>query len=636
MVHLLLKEKLTEQVRHLLTEAGLEWPDSLDLVIEHPAHVEHGDFSTTIALLLAKTLSSSPLSIATAIKHRLEQGEENGEVLFSRIEVVPPGFLNFYVDWQVWSVMDRTVSQTSASPAMKVLIEHTSINPNKSAHIGHLRNSCIGDTLARMMTKAGHQVEVHNYIDDLGNQLADTVVGLLHTPSTQPHTRFGDFCWDTYAHLNKAYTNQSELQDKRSEVLHQLEQGQSSVAWIGSLVAERIVREQLEEMAAFNIRYDVLVWESHIVKGGLWDAAFNLLKETGLFHKVTTGKLAGCWVLEPPQDSTEDGETNDLPQQDYTNAKVLVRSNGILTYTAKDIAYHLWKFGLLDSSYDFRYIPFTAKLWSTHTDGKQKPIGRANQVINVIDYRQKYPQDMVRLALNALGFTDQANQLKHISYGVVSLSPATAASLGLDVSDGKSSYAMSGRQGIGIKVKELLDHMEQVIASKRTRKAGLSSRAIAAASLRYYLLRFHLETEVVFDMQQATEVSGNSGVYLLYACARANRILQKSARTDQGNQACFNDEQTDYSDLEPSEYRLLRHIAYWPETLQSANRQLAPNVICNYAFELASLFSQFYNNCPILTAPGNKKNLRLSLTRKFIETLEQALHLLGMPAPKRM
>jgi len=584
-----------------------------DVAIEQPASVEHGDYSTNAAMKLAKTLRQPPIRIAEQLKAALEEEGLAGG-LIRRIEVVPPGFMNLFLDWGEWA--KRSFSLPPAAPG-KTVVEHTSINPNKSAHIGHLRNSCIGDTIVRMLRRMGSQAEVHNYIDDLGNQLADTVVGLLHVPLTASHDRFGDYCWELYSLTNKQYESNPELAAKRADVLHALEEGNSAVSWIGLLAAERIVREHVEEMQQFGIAYDLLVWESNIVREGFWATAFELLQRSPLFVRVTEGKLAGCWVLK--QTAEETGET------EHHADKVLVRSNGILTYTAKDIAYHLWKFGLFDN--DFSYRKMFGSLWTTSGNGTKAEFGKADRVINVIDVRQEYPQAMVKQALRALGFEAQAEQLHHVNYGVVSLSPASARELGVDTSDGKGSYAMSGRQGIGIKISELLDLMERRIEQARSDHEGLSSREIAAASIRYYLLRFNMHTEVVFDLQQATELSGNTGVYLLYSCVRASSVLQKAQQVPAPESI---------GTLAKAEYALLRHISLWEDTLYTACRELTPNAICTYAYELSTLFNNFYASCPILKAEDGQRELRIWLTAKFRETLGDALQVLGLPTPERM
>ncbi|MGM0882988.1 MAG: arginine--tRNA ligase [Bacillota bacterium] len=617
---------IEEITQGILQEASLLRPENLKITVEHPASIEHGEYSSNIAMQLAKLLKRAPFQIAHEFKERL-LGHSNLSSIINKIEVAPPGFINFYLDWQKWAFQSDLLTSATHPSGKKVLIEHTSINPNKSAHIGHLRNSCIGDTLSRMLKKTGHQIEVHNYIDDLGNQLADTVVGILHTSTEQPYPRFGDFCWETYAKINKAYKEQPDLLEHRTNVLTELEEGHSNIAWIGLLIAERIVREHVEEMKQFGIAYDVLVWESSIVREGFWARAFELLQKTSIFRQEQEGKLKGCWVLKQPDN---DGGIEDPSQSEFQSDKVLVRSNGILTYTAKDIAYHLWKFGLLDK--DFRYKKFSDRLWSTHPNGVKKQIGQADMVINVIDQRQEYPQAMVKQALLALGFEEQAANLRHVSYGVVSLSPDTAKGLGIDTSDGKHAYAMSGRQGIGIKIAEFLERMALIIDAKRSRKAGLSSLAIAAASIRYYLLRFHLQTEVVFDLEHATEVSGNTGVYLLYSYARSCSILDKANETS----ITMPSELQMFQELELQEHSLLRQLAYWPETLQAAANELAPNYLCNYAHELSTLFNHFYATCPILKEEAQKRRFRLWLTDRYKQTMQEALEILGLPTPKRM
>jgi arginyl-tRNA synthetase len=394
---------------------------------------------------------------------------------------------------------------------------------------------------------------------------------------------------------------------------------------MGYIVAERIVRDHLQELLEFHINYNLLVWESDIVREGFWNYAFELLKQSDQFVKETEGKTAGCWVLKQTQERSE--EEDEAHQLD----KVLVRSNGILIYTAKDIAYHLWKFGLLEK--DFLYRPFHGSVWTSNKAGeKEESYGKADIVLNVIDKRQEYPQQMVQLALETLGFQEAAKNLKHVSYGVVSLSKETATQLGIDTSDNKASYAMSGRQGVGIKISDLLNHVEQVIEEKRTRKSGISSRQIATAAIRYYLLRFALNTEIVFDMDQATEVSGNTGVYLLYGYTRGKSILKKA-----GVASLKTPLNIDVSKLHPSEYALLRHIITCPEIIRQSLQDMAPNVICTYAFQLTSLFNNFYGACPVMKEEDDKKRtFRLWLTSTFTNNLEEVLGILGLPMPEEM
>lgn len=626
--------------KHYLVKKGVENSAEITLGLERPGNLEHGDYSTSAAMRLAKVLRQPPLQIAQEIKAVLE-AEFPAHPLVHKLEVAAPGYLNVYIDWPGWMQQENREKTETFEDREKVVIEHTSINPNKSAHIGHLRNACIGDTLVRMLRRSGSNVEVHNYIDDLGNQLADTVVGLLHLPVSGSYARFGDFCWEVYSRLHQQSGGEPKLQEQRSAVLHELEKGTGNTAWLGTITAERIVREHLEEMAAFGITYDLLVWESSIVREGFWEAAFERLKQIPGFELVTSGKLAGCWVLRQTGHKEglegkeeEEGELSlsldaDL-QETYAKDKVLVRSNGILTYTAKDIAYHLWKFGLLDKS--FHYSPFAEGIQTTSTSGTAGAYGIADRVINVIDQRQEYPQSMVKQALEQLGYPHQAEHLQHVGYGVVSLSRASAEELGVDVSDGKSAYAMSGRQGIGMKIADLISRMERVIDETRPDPGGLSSRQIAAAAIRYYLLRYQLQTEVIFDIKSATEITGNTGVYLLYAYSRSIGVLTKGGYKPE--EALPLPDQM--PQLEKAEHALLRQIAAWPDLLASACRSLEPHLLCGYAYELCALFNQFYTACPVMKAEGGQKTFRFWLVSRFNHTLKDVLETIGLPAPSRM
>lgn len=608
-----LVEQLAVKVQQLCAEREQTLPTDFAVIVEQPAHLEHGDYATNVAMQLARVLRQAPMQIAEQLVPYL-----SAIPFVDRVEVARPGFINFFLDWHVWYALQQEEEATEERLQEKVIVEHTSINPNKAAHVGHLRNSCIGDTLARLYRKLGYETEVHNYIDDLGNQVADTVVGLFDIPLKGEYDRFGDYCWDLYAKVNQL--SPEELQQKRADVLHSLETGDDNQAWVGALVAERIVREQLQDMSQFGISYDLLIWESDIVRRGFWQATFELLQKSPLFVKEQEGNYKGCWVLK--QEGT--GEQGDT----YNPDKVLVRSSGVLTYTAKDIAYHLWKFGILER--DFTYQRFDGGLWSSAKQGSEQSFGQGNKVINVIDERQEYPQRMVRLALETLGYEQEANRLHHVGYGVVSLSRNTAERIGIDTSDQRNAYPMSGRKGIGIKVSDLLNQMEQVVEEVRPRKEGIASREIAAAAIRYYLLRFNLQTEIVFDLDQAADLQGNSGVYLMYQHARAAKILRDSEQ--EVEQLPF----APPTSLLVEERALLRHLAEWPDILQQAANDLNLSLLTNYVYELASAFSRFYNAAPIFKSEPAIRDFRLRLLALTKETLAEGLQILGLPAPDVM
>jgi arginyl-tRNA synthetase len=613
-----LQAALGQALDAVMTAADPNRPHPRDIVVEPAARTEFGDYTTNVAMRLAGPLRMPPRQVAEHLRRALAASP-----WLMRVDVAGPGYLNLWINWEAWLTTLADSVQNAPHPE-KVVVEHTSVNPNKAAHIGHLRNACIGDSVVRILRRAGYRVEVHNYIDDLGKQVADTMVGLLHLPEDAvagPHARFSDYCWDIYAAVHRAYADRPELVSASGSVLHALEQGQNRVAWLGEVVVQRIVAEQLQDMARFGIAYDLLVHESDILRRGLWQAAAERLATSPRFVREESGPLAGCWVLK------QETDRDAAPDEEHIQDKVLVRSNGVLTYTGKDIAYHLWKFGLLPV--DFRYHRLQDALYSTGREDEPAPaFGHADRVVNVIDRRQDYPQQMVRLALATAGFQAAADALHHISYGVVSLSRRTAAALGIPVEEGRNTYPMAGRQGIGIKVTDLLDVVVRRIDSERSRSGGLSSVEIAAGAIRYYLLRHHLQTEIVFDTEAASDIRGNTGPYLMYAHARTAGILRRAG----GHPLTVAVPET----LEDVERLLLTALAEWPDRLQEAAAELNPTAVANYVYKLADTFSQFYEHCPILRAEEPRRTFRLILTHRVKATLADALGVLGVPAPEEM
>ncbi|RQW20697.1 arginine--tRNA ligase [Bacillus sp. C1-1] len=584
--------------------------------IEQPAQLAHGDYATNIAMKLARVAKKNPYEIALDLKEKLVEKE----LPVKQIDVVRPGFINFFIAWDRVNFFSSTTKQVDKQ---KVVIEHTSINPNKSAHIGHLRNACIGDTLARMMKQDHQEVETHNYIDDLGNQLADTLTALLHTESNKPATRFGDYCWDVYSSLNQLYDKGELSTDKRDDVLHKLEEGNNSISWLGYAVADKLSAEHVEEMGQFDITYDLLVWERDIVANGFWDRAFEKLQTSEVFFKQEHGPQAGCWVIRT-NEKQEASEESVEHQAD----KVLIRSNGVLTYTAKDIAYHMWKFGLLEN--DFLYKPKTETLWTTSAVGQSQPFGRGDAVINVIDYRQEYPQKVVKQALHAAGYEKEAAQLKHVSYGVVSLSKNTAAKLGLETVEGKAVYAMSGRKGIGIKISELILEMKEAIRVQSPEANEETIEALTFAAIRYNMLRYNTTSDIIFDLDEATQVTGNTGIYLIYTYARANSILQKAQA------AHLTSTDGSFADADDAERAILKHVSGWNGTFERSISELEPNLLCTFAFELASLYNRFYALCPVIKATPDEQKRRLKLTELVKEQLEMIFSILGLPKLERI
>ena len=469
-----------------------------DFAVEVPPNRALGDLAVTVAFQLARSLRKAPRAIAQELAQAV--GEIPG---VARIVSAPNGYLNLYLDRYAFflpRVRQQVPPETVA--AEKTIVEHTAINPNKAAHIGHLRNAALGDTIARVLRFRGLQVEVQNYIDDLGVQVADILVGfmelehrtLAEVREIADTTRFDYYCWDLYSRVTEWYGEDAARLQVRARALHDLEHGGNDAAAMASLIVERIVRAHLATMARLNIGYDLLTYEGDIIRLQFWARAFEILKAQGAVFLQTEGKLAGCWVMKIEEDTAPapaDGGTDPRTDEEDTREKVIVRSNGVVTYIGKDLANQFWKLGLLGR--DFRYRLFATQaggrpLWSTTSgdgDPNAPPFGRAARIYNVIDSRQMYLQALLSQALRALGHPREAENSIHFSYEMVALSHATARQLGYETADSdearKPFVEVSGRKGLGVKIDDLLDLLVQnATAEVQKRNPGLLGSGLRA------------------------------------------------------------------------------------------------------------------------------------------------------------
>ncbi|GCF07407.1 arginine--tRNA ligase [Dictyobacter arantiisoli] len=639
------------------------------------AQASFGDYSIPVMAWSGK-LKRPPLKIAEAMQTILQA---NSQAVIQEITATKPGYLNFRLNRPVvgQQIIDRVLEagadfgQQTLGIGTKVIVEHTNINSNKAAHVGHLRNSCIGDTVVRMLRSQGYQVEADNYIDDSGVQVADVVVGfemlkkgLVNIPGgneQQADESFDYYCSRVYTTVSKIYDEKETEQGQmtahlRKEVLHAIEHGEKSASGtnypvMAAELSHKIVQAHLKTMSRLNISYDILPWESAILHAGLWQHTFEMLKSRGLLEKPETGHAAGCWIL-PFGDG--DTQTNE---GDRSSDKILVRSDGTATYTAKDIAYQLWKFGLADQlGVDFHFVPWGIqydgrKLWTMRTphdpqlqivtdEAPTTKFGHAKRVINVIDVRQSYLQQVVYESLRRLGYEEQADNSKHLAYEVVTLSAATAAQLGIDTSDGREYYAMSGRKGIEIKADDLINaaiaRMQEV--RKQDNKADLppeTATLLAASAIRYFMIRFNLQQIITLDMDDVLRPNGDTGVYLQYAYARANSILRRLQ--DAGYEIPARLEQLP-AQLEQSEWDLLRHIDVYPRRLAEYTEQLAPSLLASYAYDLAAHFSDFYEHTPPMLKETDEqvKAFRAFLVQATTQTMGNVLRVLGFKPLERI
>ncbi len=476
--HAALRAALTDTLLRLY---ALEPAAIPSIVLETPPTRAMGDLACPVAFELARRLRKAPRAIAAEIVAAL--GPIPG---ITKAEAAPNGYVNVFLDraavirLALGAADDDAPASAPLLPPEKTIVEHTAINPNKAAHIGHLRNTTLGDTLVRLLRHGGVPVEVQNYIDDTGVQVGDVVVGFQHLEkktlaevrAIADSTRFDYYCWDLYARVTEWYDADRSRLKVRSETLHAIEHGGNDTAALGAFIADRIVRCHLKTMARLNVDYDLLTWEGDILRLKFWATAFDLLRESGTMFKQTEGKLAGCWVMPieedptaaPPLGEAAEGEGESEEQRE----KVIVRSDGTVTYVGKDIAYQYWKLGLLGK--DFNYRPFETRLagdtlWATTTTpGEDRPdrpaFGRAHAVYNVIDTRQSYLQKLLKQALATLGHREEADRSTHFSYEMVALSHRTARELGYTGQDESKPFVeVSGRKGLGVKADDLLDRM---------------------------------------------------------------------------------------------------------------------------------------------------------------------------------
>jgi arginyl-tRNA synthetase len=643
--------------------------EDLPFDLRFSAQSSFGDYSMPVMPWASKNmLGRPPLSIAESLANVLH---EMNDPAIEEITVTKPGFLNFRLNRPAMAktIIEHVLEEgadfghNNIGVGTKVVVEHTAINSNKAAHVGHLRNACIGDTVVRMLRSQGYHVEADNYIDDTGVQVADVVVGftllnkgILQLPEGNeqlPGEPFDYYCSRIYVAVGKAYDDHPELRELQKDVLRAIEhgsepEGEPDYPLLAADLSHRIVQAHLATMGRLNISYDLLIWESAILHAGLWRRTFEMLRDRGVLEKPESGPLAGCWILPfgEWEVRTEEGER--------TSDKVLVKSDGTATYTAKDIAYHLWKFGLTDDPQlrmQFEFIPWGRQqdgrmLWTMRTpydevpakeEADPKRFGHAKRAINVIDVRQSYPQQVVDESLRRLGYTEQADNLIHLAYEVVTLSAATAARLGVDTSDGREFYAMSGRKGIEIKADDLINAAVarmQEVESKRE-LSHEAAAILAASAIRYFMIRFNLQQIITLDIDEVLRPNGDTGVYLQYAYARANSILRRLQEANYEEP-----EQLDVlpDHLEQSEWELLRHIDAFPRRLAEASAQLAPNMLASYTYDLAAHFSDFYEHTPAILRETDErvKAFRAKLVRTTVQTMDNALRTLGFVPLERI
>jgi arginyl-tRNA synthetase len=660
-VYLELQKRLAASLRSVLkAKYDLELAN---IPMEIPPDLQFGELATPIAFDLARKLRKAPKVIAQEIVAAL--GTLDG---FASFEVAGAGYINARLDRAlVVHMVASGESLERVSSGLHSLVEHTSINPNKAAHIGHLRNSILGDTFVRLLRAAGQKVDVQNYIDNTGVQVADVVVGFLHLEGQSAaevrqlvedlklkKERIDFYCWDLYARTSQWYEQGSEEENAarkklRYATLHEIEQGGNETAEIAELISTAVLQRHLETMLRLDIEYDFLPRESEILHLKFWDAAFEQLKKTGVLYFEAEGKNKGCWVMQRPGAGVAEGALDE-------DAKVIVRSNGTVTYVGKDIAYHLWKFGLLGK--DFGYKPFFSYqdhvCWisAQHGDEPHPQFGGAQAIYNVIDARQSDPQANVIQALRGMGYTEQADRYTHFSYEMVALTPRCAVELGYTVSEedlARPYIEVSGRKGFGVKADDLIDKLIAAtwaeVDARQTGSDEIERQQIAVqiaiGALRYFMLKFTRNSVIAFDFKGALSFEGETGPYIQYAVVRARNIFRKAGLAPDAVLAEFAGlgNINAYLEGEAAQdiWSLWLRASRRTQVLEQCITSSEPAYLAKHAFQLAQEFNNFYHKHHILTEEDPaRKTFLLATAAVALRELIIVLSWLGIESPEAM
>ncbi|MDC4230781.1 MAG: arginine--tRNA ligase [Nitrosopumilus sp.] len=603
----------------------------VDFSVE-PAKPGFGDVSSNISFLLAKQLKKSPKDIAEMLS---EKYQHCTSTLVLKSEAHPSGYLNFFA---IWEKLNQLILSESNLPEFgdvdigknsTIVVEHTSVNPNKALHIGHIRNIIIGDTVSRILEKANYKVNVLNYVDDSGLQVADIIIGFKHFGFAQEPPngkKFDHYCGDdVYVKTTEKYESDPSLEDVRKNVLKELEDGDSETAKFADKITRKVLANQLETCWNLSVSYDCINFESQIIRSGLWNTIFEKIKEMNLVEFENEGKNAGCWVIRG-EDKEED--------------KVIVRSNGTATYIAKDIPYAAWKLGLVEDPFHYEKYekeqPNSQVLWQTTLDSSNESSQNfaGEKVITVIDSRQARLQKIITTLMAK--FKSNSDAYVHLSYESVTLSAETAKILGLET-DGKQAQ-MSGRKGLYVNADSVYDLLKKrTIEETKKRHPEMDSSEIesiahnvSVGTLRYEMIKQDLDKIIAFDLTKSLSLDGDTAPYIQYTHARAVRILEKAGRTPSID--------VNFSLLkEPSEIDLIKTIGLFDIQVRDAANNLSPKVIARYCYDLAVAFNSFYEHAHVLELGDESlENSRLCIVNSFKITIEKALGLLGIIAPDRM
>ena len=647
MVFEIIIEEIRQQLKQALPYYNIHEKD-INIEITEPHLKEHGDFSSNLAFILSKILKKNPFDIAKDIVYNILPNinvKNNEKSLINHISVEKPGFINFTIDLKIFlRIFFSNIESITKMPQYGnvkevILIEHTSVNPNKALHVGHVRNAIIGDCLYRLLSLTGHNVKVLNYIDDSGLQVADIIVALKYTnipfeaENESIIKKFDHYCGNyVYVKINEMYPDRPDLETKRKYILKELENPDSEISDYTQQIVKRVLRDQLETCWNLRCHYDILNFESQLIQSNLWNSIFKILKEKRIIRFETSGKNTGCWVFN----SKTEGD------------KVLVRSDSTITYFAKDIPYAMWKLGHTKNPFE---LEFFSRQWD-NTYLYQTTIKNTNKenmdihhltdtdvkkVITIIDSRQERLQSLLVEILNNLGI--EKTKYKYLGYEPVTLSNKTAELYGFNLKNKKSTQ-MSGRKGIFIEADAVLNLLEKKSCEEISKRNEYISereilelaKEIAVSAIRYYFVKHDLGKIITFDINDSLSLEGDTGPYIQYSYARGKKIYNKL----EDKNHCADVSKSTYLDLTSSEIELIKHLCKFPKTIKESVDNTDTKLVARFLFNLSTLFNNFYEGSPVLKETGIKKNTRIKILDTTLLIMEHCMNIIGMTPLEKM
>ena len=567
-----MKEKIETLIKNALKNLGIS---EVDFVVEHPADLKMGDFSTNVAMALAKAEKKNPKELADKIVSELEK-QKNKEI--QKIETAGAGFINFYLSPEYFTgelekvLKDENFGKGEVLKGKKVMVEYTQPNPFKPFHIGHLMSNAIGESLSRIVEFQGAKVVRANYQGDVGPHVAKAIWGMYKAgppaDESAPASVLAQYIGECYVKGSDAYDNdvetKKEIDDFNKRVYDRSDEEVNKVYDWG----RKVTLEAFEELyKILGTKFDYYFFESVMAPIGEKIVRAN----TGKIFEESDGAIV-------------------FKAEKYNSAlhtRVFITSAGLPTYETKEL-------GLTQTKFE-----------------------KENPDISIVDTATEQAEYMkvVEQAITLIN-PEYARRMKHVTHGMMRF----------------ASGKMSSRKGNVITGESLIRDTVALIQDKMQERDWRDddkvkvAEIVGVASIKYSILRSKMGSDIVYDVDKSISVEGDSGPYLQYALTRATSVLEKAKA-----------EKLVSSFSAPSPVGPLeKMLARFPEIALRAYEELEPHHIVTYLTELASLFNSFYAQSKIVDSADPQSPYKLAVTQSFANIMVQGLTLLGIKVPEKM